>query len=179
MAQGKLSEVYLHIIEKILKNNKTENEQIAIQLPMAFILDFNNYSKLKELFIKYKKHDSKNIIFEIEEESFNKNLDKTIMYINLIKEFSFGFSIFNFIANSDDYAYLKELKPLYIKASKYFLLESTQSLNVLKILTQSLDIKLIATSVTKIEDIDVLFDIGINAISGPVMEKLTKKEDNE
>ena len=96
------------------------------------------------------------------------------MYINLFKEFKFGFAIFNFIANSDDYAYLKELKPLYIKASKYFLLESTQSLNVLKILTQSLDIKLIATSVNKTSDIKILSNIGINAICGPIMQDLKK-----
>ena len=174
LAQGRLSEVYLHIIEKIFKKNQKENEQITIQLPIAFVVDFNNYSKLKELFIKYKKFNNQNIIFEIEEESFNKNLNDTIMYINLFKEFKFGFAIFNFIANSDDYAYLKELKPLYIKASKYFLLESTQSLNVLKILTQSLDIKLIATSVNKTSDIKILSNIGINAICGPIMQDLKK-----
>lgn len=174
LAQGRLSEVYLHIIEKIFKKNQKENEQITIQLPIAFVVDFNNYSKLKELFIKYKKFNNQNIIFEIEEESFNKNLNDTIMYINLFKEFRFGFAIFNFIANSNDYSYLKELKPLYIKASKHFLLESTQSLNVLKILTQSLDIKLIATSVNKTSDIKILSNIGINAICGPIMQELKK-----
>ena len=172
LAQGRLSEVYLYIIEKILKKNDKENTQISIQLPVVFVVDFNNYSKLKELFIKYKSFNNQNIVFEIEEESFNKNLSNTIMYIKLFKEFNLGFAIFNFIANSDDYSYLKELKPLYIKASKYFLLESIQSLNVLKILTESLDIKLIATSVSKPEDIGVLSDIGIDAISGPVMGKL-------
>ena len=175
LAQGRLSEVYLYIIEKILKKNNKENTQISIQLPVVFVVDFNNYTKLKELFIKYKSFNNQNIVFEIEEESFNKNLSNTIMYIKLFKEFNLGFAIFNFIANSDDYSYLKELKPLYIKASKYFLLESIQSLNVLKILTESLDIKLIATSVSKPEDIGVLSDIGIGAVSGPVMGKLKTK----
>ena len=113
-----------------------------------------------------------NIIFEIEEEAFNKNFNSTLMYISLFKEFGFNFAIFNFIANSDDYNYLKELRPLYIKASKFFLLESRQSLNMLKILTQSLDIKLVATSVDEIEEIKTLEEIGINAISGSVMSKL-------
>ena len=96
------------------------------------------------------------------------------MYVNLFKEFNFGFAIFNFIANSDDYSYLKELKPLYIKASKYFLLESRQSLNMLKILTQSLDIKLVATSVDDVSEITTLEEIGINAVSGSVMAQLKK-----
>ncbi|MBU3014040.1 EAL domain-containing protein [Poseidonibacter lekithochrous] len=174
LALGRLNEIYLYIIERILRNNEKENRQITIQLPKVFVIDFNNYSKLKELFIKYKSFDNKNLIFEIEEESFNKNLENTTMYINLFKKYSFGFAVFNFIANSTDYFYLKELKPLYIKASKYFLLESAQSLSVLKILTQSLDIKLIATSVNSIDDIEVLSNLGINAICGSVMQDLNK-----
>ncbi len=173
---GRLNDVYLHIIEKVLKNNHNKNENISIQLPTVFIEDLNNYSKLKELFILYKTLNNQNIIFEIEEEAFNKNISNSILYINLFKEFEFKFAIFNFIANSDDYSYLKELKPSYIKASKYFLLESTQSLNVLKILTQSLDIKLIATSVNDISEIDILSKIGINAICGPIMQNLIEEK---
>lgn len=173
---GRLNDVYLHIIEKVLKNNHNKNENISIQLPTVFIEDLNNYSKLKELFILYKTLNNQNIIFEIEEEAFNKNISNSILYINLFKEFKFKFAIFNFIANSDDYSYLKELKPSYIKASKYFLLESTQSLNVLKILTQSLDIKLIATSVNDISEIDILSKIGINAICGPIMQNLIEEK---
>lgn len=171
---GRLNDVYLHIIEKVLKNNQNKDENISIQLPTVFIEDLNNYPKLKELFTKIS--NNKNIIFEIEEEAFNKNLHNSVIYINLFKEFDFKFAIFNFIANSDDYSYLKELKPSYIKASKYFLLESRQSLNVLKILTQSLDIKLIATSVNDISDIDILSKIGINAICGPIMQNLSEEK---
>ena len=97
------------------------------------------------------------------------------MYITLFREFNFNFAVFNFIANSNDYTYLKELKPLYIKASKYFLMESKQSLSVLKILTQSLDIKLIATSVNEVSEINALAQMGINAICGPIMQNLIKE----
>ena len=67
------------------------------------------------------------------------------------------------------------LKPQYIKASKYFLLESKQSLNILKILTQSLDIKLIATSVDEIEELNLLSEVGIHAVCGPVMKNLPEE----
>src|SRR5574344_1760902 len=133
LEQNRLDEVYLHVIEKVFKQNKA-NEFVSIQLPTLFIEKLSSYSNLKDLLNKYK-HISKNIIFEIEEEAFNKNFNSTLMYISLFKEFGFNFAIFNFIANSDDYNYLKELRPLYIKASKFFLLESRQSLNMLKILT--------------------------------------------
>ncbi len=168
----RLNDVYLHIINKVLKANQDKNESISIQLPIAFIEDLNNYSVLKELFNKFKKEKIQNIIFEIEEDSFNKNLKNTFMYVNLFKEFNFDFAIFNFIANTDDYTYLKELKPKYIKASKYFLLELKQSVNILKILTQSLDIKLIATSVDESNELNLLSEIGINGISGSIMQNL-------
>lgn len=169
LEQNRLDEVYLHIIEKVFKSE--ENALVSIQLPTMFIEKLSSYAKLKELLTKYK---NKNVIFEIEEEAFNKNLNSTLMYIELFKENNFKFGIFNFIANSDDYSYLKELKPLYIKASKYFLLESRQSLNMLKILTQSLDIKLVATSVDDVSEITTLEEIGINAVSGSVMAQLKK-----
>lgn len=170
LEQNRLDEVYLHIIEKVFKETK-EQDFVSIQLPTIFIEKLSSYAKLKEILSSYK-NLSKNVIFEIEEEAFNKNFDSTLMYVSLFKEFSFNFAIFNFIANSDDYNYLKELRPLYIKASKFFLLESRQSLNMLKILTQSLDIKLVATSVDELEEIKTLEEIGINAISGSVMSKL-------
>ncbi len=169
LEQNRLDEVYLHIIEKVFKSE--ENTLVSIQLPTMFIEKLSSYAKLKELLTKYK---NQNVIFEIEEEAFNKNLNSTLMYVELFKENNFKFAIFNFIANSDDYSYLKELKPLYIKASKYFLLESRQSLNMLKILTQSLDIKLVATSVDDVSEITTLEEIGINAVSGSVMAQLKK-----
>ena len=169
LEQNRLDEVYLHIIEKVFKSK--ENNLVSIQLPTMFIEKLSSYAKLKELLTKYK---NQNVIFEIEEEAFNKNLNSTLMYVELFKENNFKFAIFNFIANSDDYSYLKELKPLYIKASKYFLLESRQSLNMLKILTQSLDIKLVATSVDDVSEITTLEEIGINAVSGSVMAQLKK-----
>jgi len=61
---------------------------------------------------------------------------------------------------------------MYIKASKLFLLESKQHLSILKILTQSLGIKLIATSVDEVSEIEILKQIEIDAISGSVMTKL-------
>jgi EAL domain-containing protein (putative c-di-GMP-specific phosphodiesterase class I) len=124
----------------------------------------------------YNLYDDKLSRLEKAVDHHSEQIEETKNVINAIKEklaaWAVYFAIFNFIANSDDYNYLKELRPLYIKASKFFLLESRQSLNMLKILTQSLDIKLVATSVDEIEEIKTLEEIGINAISGSVMSKL-------
>ena len=159
---NKLNDIYLHIINKILKIKTNIDEKVSIQIPHFFVEDLNNYLYLKEIL---EKNRGKNLIFEIEEESLNKNFSNTLMYTKLFKEFDFEFAVYNFIANSDDYSYLKELKPLYIKMSNYFLTESIQSLNILKILTQSLDIKLIATLVDENIDFSQLEELGINAVA--------------
>ena len=172
---NKLDEVYFHIIKKVLESKENINESVSIQLPTSFIVNLNNYARIKELFENHKFKSTEKIIFEIEEEAFRKNLANILIYIELFKKYGFGFAIFNFIANSDDYNYLIDLKPLYIKASKYFLLESKQSLNILKILTQSLDIKLIATSVDEIEELNLLSEVGIHAVCGPVMKNLPEE----
>ncbi|WP_198306340.1 LapD/MoxY N-terminal periplasmic domain-containing protein [Arcobacter vandammei] len=156
---NRLSEVYLHIISKLFKENM--DEKISIELPSKFIEDLNNYTKLKEILTL---NQNKNIIFEIEEISFYRNLENTNMFIELFKKYGFDFAIYNFIASSDDYKYIKEQRPVYIKSSKNFLIESKQSLNILKILTQSLGIKLIATSVEN-EDMPMLQELEIDAIS--------------
>lgn len=159
---NKLNEVYFHIINKIL-DNKESQEKLSIQLPHFLVEDLNNYSNFQAILENNK--NKNHLIFEIEEEAFNQNFSNTLMYIKLLKEYGFEFAIYNFIANSDDYSYLKELKPSYIKISDYFLLESKQSLNMLKILTQSLDIKLVMITTEKNINIEQLKDQGINAIS--------------
>lgn len=166
--QNRIEELYLYLIEKLFNEINTK---VSIQLPSEFIEKLNSFSQLKELLFKYKEKN-KELIFEIEEDAFNKNLQSTLLYIELFKDLEFKFAVFNFIANSNDYTYLKEQKPLYVKSSKQFLLESKHSLNMLKILTQSLDIKLIATSVDEVEEIQDLKNIGLNAFCGFVVSKL-------
>ena len=85
---------------------------------------------------------------------------------------SFHFGINSFIADSEDYQYLKELKPVFVKADKQYLLDTEQNINVLKIVLESLGIKLIATGVNNIEELDSLNKKEIRLISGMIVDKL-------
>ncbi len=154
----RINDVYFHLINKSLTQY---NEKISIELPTKFVENLNNLVKFEEILQKYK--NKKSAIFEIEEGAFKDNLKNSMKFIRLIKENGFDFAIYNFIANSDDFTYIKEEKPLYIKSSKLFLMESKQSLSMLKILTSSLGIKLIATSVEE-KDLNELNDLEIDAV---------------
>ena len=50
-----------------------------------------------------------NLIFEIPESFINKYYENSLLYIKLFNEYGFDFGINSFIADSEDYQYLKEL----------------------------------------------------------------------
>lgn len=94
------------------------------------------------------------------------------LYIKLFNEYGFDFGINNFIADGEDYQYLKKLKPIFVKADKQYLLDTEQNINVLKIVLDSLGIKLIATGVNNQEELNSLNKKDIRLISGMIVDKL-------
>ena len=159
MNLGLIEDVYLHIIKKVLlSNNAKENISTTIQL--------------SALFINTTKQNKYNLIFEIPESFINKYYENSLLYIKLFNEYGFDFGINSFIADSEDYQYLKELKPVFVKADKQYLLDAEQNINVLKIVLESLGITLIATGVNNIEELDSLNKKEIRLISGMIVDKL-------
>ena len=67
---------------------------------------------------------------------------------------------------------MKEIKPLFIKSDKQYLLDNEQNINILKIVLDSLDIKLIATGVNSNDEQNELNKKGINIISGVMVEEI-------
>ena len=159
MNLGLIEDVYLHIIKKVLlSNNAKENISTTIQL--------------SALFINTTKQNKYNLIFEIPESFINKYYENSLLYIKLFNEYGFDFGINSFIADSEDYQYLKELKPVFVKADKQYLLDTEQNINVLKIVLESLGIKLIATGVNNIEELDSINKKEKKLISGKRVDKL-------
>lgn len=162
-----LEEIYLKVIEKVLKQNSFE-KKVAIQIPSDFISTMP-FDKLKKIF-EYKKN-SNNIIFEIEEESFTKYAFNCVVFLKMLDDYGFNVAIFNFMGISEDYDYLKIKKPEYIKVNQRFL-QSLESLDAINMIKNSLGIKIIATSINDEEDLKSLENKNINLISGKVIEKL-------
>ena len=114
------------------------------------------------------------IVFEIPESIINEHYQNSLLYINLFKEYGFDFGINNFIADSKDYSYFKELKPVFIKADKQYLIDTQQDINILKIIMESLNLQLIATGVNDIDELNILYERGIKSISGKIVDKIIK-----
>jgi diguanylate cyclase (GGDEF)-like protein len=172
---GMIENVYLHIIKKVLISNASiEDNFTAIQLSSLFLNNLNSYEKLKLLFENTKMQNKCKIVFEIPESIINEHYQNSLLYINLFKEYGFDFGINNFIADSKDYSYFKELKPVFIKADKQYLIDTQQDINILKIIMESLNLQLIATGVNDIDELNILYERGIKSISGKIVDKIIK-----
>ncbi|RXJ54599.1 LapD/MoxY N-terminal periplasmic domain-containing protein [Candidatus Marinarcus aquaticus] len=170
---GMVQDVYLYVIKKVLLSNDSQNDiPLTIQISSQFIEDEDTYEKLKKLFRTHQHEVKKEIIFEIPESVINKHFENSQHYIKLFKEFGFGFGINSFMAYGEDYNYLKELKPAFVKADKQYILDAQQNINVLKIVLDSLGIELIATGVNDLDEIESLNQKGIKVVAGMVVDKI-------
>ncbi|RXK11792.1 diguanylate cyclase [Halarcobacter mediterraneus] len=165
-----LEEVYLNIISKVL-NIHRYNKKISIQIPSNFIENIS-FEKLRNIFDK--NNSFKNIIFELEEDSFVKYYYNSLAFINIIEEYGFDIAIFNFMGISDDYNYLKSKKIEYIKVNQKFL-ETVENLDALNMVKMSLGIKLIATSINTKEELNALKNKDIKLIAGKITEGILYK----
>ena len=98
-----------------------------------------------------------------------------MLFIKLFKEYGFDFGINSFIADSEDYQYLIDLKPIFVKADKQYLLDTNQNINILKIILNSLDIKLIASGVNDLNELNSLYEKQITLITGMVIDNFDKE----
>jgi|GEM_PF-1118890 len=162
-----LQSVYLKIIENcfLLKEFKQE---ITIQIPSQFIEKLP-FEELVQLFNK--KDKFKNIIFEIEEESFSKFKYNCITFIKLVKEYGYEIAIFNFLGISDDFNYLKEQKPKFIKINQSFI-KIDENINALNMIRKSLGLKIIVTSINNKEDLEFIKQKDIELIAGKITDEI-------
>lgn len=170
---GMVQDVYMYVIKKVLLSSNTQNNTpLTIQISSQFIEDIDAYGKLKTLLKEVKNQINNEIIFEIPESVINKHFESSMHFVRLFKEYGFGFGINSFMAYSEDYHYLKEIKPIFVKADKQYILDAQQNINVLKIVLDSLGIEFIATGVNELSELEALNKKGITVVAGMVVDKI-------
>jgi EAL domain-containing protein (putative c-di-GMP-specific phosphodiesterase class I) len=170
---GMVQDVYLYVIKKVLLSSNTQKDiPLTIQISSQFIEDKDTYGKLKTLLNETKNKINNEIIFEIPESVINNHFESSMHFIKLFKEYGFGFGINSFMAYGEDYNYLKELKPAFVKADKQYILDAQQNINVVKIVLDSLGIEFIATGVNELAEIEELNKKGISVVAGMVVDKI-------
>lgn len=125
---------------------------LAVNLSTEFCTDRLAFLWLRQ-FLAAGQSVSKNIVFEIHENTLVQYSDICLDLAGLIREMGYDLGLDQFTISDTALGLLKDLKPRYIKVEQGFLLDSENpggsdvALNSLMTISDSLDIKLIAVKI--------------------------------
>jgi diguanylate cyclase (GGDEF)-like protein len=168
-----VSKIYMFAIKKLLttQHKELENGICSIHLSNEFIKDVKAFSELSSLFAKYAKTLNFKLCFEVSNNFAINNTPTLKGFVDLFKKYNFGFGINSFTSESNDYTYLKELNPEFIKADISFLLDQSEdSMNALQVVTDSLGISIIATFVKTRDELNNLKEKHIFKVQGTITD---------
>ena len=172
---GQSTNIYRKILDMMfMQPDKTLQHSVcSLRLPYSFLNNTDTFDHISKLFNTYGDNLPFKLIIEMPDKLISQNSELIKLYKNLLQEHNFELAIFEFIGESNDYQYLQDLRPSYIKAeSSYFLGQSDQGLSALKLITDSLGISLIATGVIDIQTLNDLKDRDITIVQGRVTEMI-------
>lgn len=173
---GLSDDIYRVVLHQLftMPNHDLQGKNCSLRLPYDFLLLHTTYDEMKVLISKYAKKLPFKLIIEMPDKLVNTRSELIKDYTNLFKQYHIEMGIFEFIGDCGDYNYLQEFKPAYIKAeSSYYLTQSEQSLSALKLITDAVDIDLIATSVMDEETLKELQKRGIQTVQGRATELIS------
>jgi len=169
--------IYTKILDMMFMqpDMKLQHSTCSIRLPFDYLDLQSTYEHLSKLFATYAQRLPFKLIIEMPDKLVRQNSESIKLYKKLLEEHGFELAIFEFIGESTDYQYLQDLRPAYIKGEKdYFIGQSEQGLNALKLITDSIGISLIATGVMDMDTLKELQAKGINIIQGRATEMIEK-----
>ena len=173
-----VSSMYCMVLDNILSDKKLQEDNTAVtfRLSSEFINNNESLDNLEEIFAKFKNNSTMKLIFEVHNIIAIKNTKTLVKFVKLFEKYNYNFSINSFTNESNDFEYLKELKPIYLKSDCKFLFDQPQaSINSINTLANTLGIKIIATYVKEVEEISTLSQIDIYDIQGPVTDRLLEE----
>ena len=170
---GLVGKMYLVALKKLLtqKHPELAGGICSIRLSNEFLKDPKAFEELATLFYLYAKKLDFKLSFEVADTFATHNTATVKGFVDLFKQYGYGFGINAFSGENSDYNYLKELNPEFIKADVSFLLDQTQeSMNALSVITKSLGIEIIASFVKDIKELEALQKLHIYKIQGPITD---------
>lgn len=172
---GLSNSIYKKIVDMLFRNSSMvlSASTYALRLPHEYLENQETYHNISELLRANAALLPFKVIIELPDRLVRQDSKLIREYIELFRKYNISIGIFEFIGESDDYQYLQDLRPVYIKGeSSYFLTQSDQSLSALRLITDTVGISLIAVGVTDLETLEKLKSRGIHIIQGKVTEML-------
>jgi len=172
---GLVGKMYLVALKTLLtsEHKELEGSICSIRLSNEFLRDPKAFEELSKLFSIYAKKLNFKLYFEVSDTFAINNTAIVKGFVDLFRKYNFGFGINAFTGESNDFNYLKELNPEFIKADVSFLLDQTQeSMNSLEVITKSLGIIIVASFVKTKEELEALEKLRIYKVQGPITDNI-------
>lgn len=172
---GLVSKMYMVALKDLIANthDELEGSNCSIRLSNEFIKDPKSFNELSVLFEKHAKTLNFKLSFEVSDTFAINNRVILKTYVDLFSKYNFGFGINSFTGESNEYGYLKELNPEFLKADCAFLLDQSEdSMSALQVITDSLGIEIIATFVKTKDELQQLQKMHINSVQGPITDTI-------
>ena len=170
---GLVGNMYIVTLKDLLtqRHEELDGTTCSIRLSNDFIKEEKAFQQLATLFTEHSKSLKFKLSFEVTDNFAINNTVVVKSFVNLFKKHGFDFGINSFTGESNDFTYLQDLNPIFIKADCAFLLDQSQdSMSALHVITDSLGIDIIASFVKTKEELDQLQAMHINSVQGPVTD---------
>jgi diguanylate cyclase (GGDEF)-like protein len=168
-------DIYNKILEMIFiqPNMKLKDSTCSLRLPYDYLDSKETYLHMQKLFASHASKLPFKLVFEMPDKLISQESETIAQYKELFHKYGFEMAVFEFIGESNDYRYLQDLRPAYIKGeADYYLNQSEQSLSALRLITDSVGISLIATGTMDIQTLEELKKKDIYIVQGRVTEML-------
>jgi len=172
---GLINKLYNNVLKSIFKTpDESLNSFIcSLRLPYNYLLLDANYENLQEILNTYKNNLAFKLIIEIPNSFAYKYLEKTKLYKVLLKKYNISIGIYEFNIENDDYNYLQDLKPRYIKSEANYIISLDEEIfSNLRTIIDNTTIDLIATDVKNKYILDKLEEKEIHLIQGSIINLL-------
>ena len=170
---GLSCDIYKNVVNMLLKTPDMvlSASTYSLRLPSEYLEMQETYETISNLLRTSASTLPFKLIIELPDRMVRKDSKFIKLYKELFEQYNIDIGIFEFIGESDDYQYLQDLRPVYIKGeSTYFLTQSVQSISALRLITDSIGISLIAVGVMEMEVVEELAKKHINIIQGRATE---------
>ncbi|MDY0115961.1 MAG: LapD/MoxY N-terminal periplasmic domain-containing protein [Sulfurimonadaceae bacterium] len=172
---GLSSKVYQAAIELLFRvpETKLKNTTCSLRLSYEYLAWGGTYGQLTTLFEEFANDLPFKLIVEVPDKLVREKKELMQKYKTLFETYNIEIGLFEFIGEGEDYNYLQDLRPIYIKAeSSYFVSQSDASLSTLRLITDTIGTSLIATSVMDKTTYLELEKKGIFIVQGKITEVL-------
>ncbi|MCK9491629.1 MAG: diguanylate cyclase [Sulfurimonas sp.] len=172
---GLSSKIYDNVLDMMFKvpNMTLKNSLCSLRLPYDYLVEEGVFARMNKLLDAHAKALPFKLIIEMPDRFMRQNTILVKSYKDLFDKYNIDMGIFEFIAEGEDYQYLQEFRPVYIKAqSDYFLTQSKQALASLNLIADTIGISLIASGVMQMDELKELLEKDINIVQGKVTEMI-------